>query len=565
MMKEFVQKSPGYFSGSRITAQLFMLLLLAIYFLLMPACGDGGSSEDEDGDSDSGLFDADEEIEGEVSDGDSDNDNSGEIEADDDIVGDGDVDNENVEQETDAEEAAPLYRVENGRLLDAQGRVILLRGVNFPSGEVAEWTGDKEGADALAITHIARSGFNAIRLVINWDRIEPEPDAYDTAYLDLVQHHVELAAEAGLYIIIDLHQDMYGMGFGLHGAPYWTCDEAYYESFEPIEPWFFNYFSDEVSACFDHLWQTPELQAHHWRAAREVALRVAAIERVLGFDPINEPFPGNADMYSFDGDYLYPFYEGFAETVGEVMPGRIMFIEPAVTFSMTLATNMPEPITAFTPFFFPHYYNSDVEMNHLWDGDDATDRKAIGAMKDAAIQLGAPFGYGEMGGDAATSNLDDYLESFFSILDEEFAASFLWIYNVGGSGGFSLLDGQGGFNANSWAYLRGAPSEIAGQPLSFSYNPRNGDFELQWTADADAGTTEILVPEWIRQAGLTATLDGAAMEPLIDAARSRLTIPGGTGGERSFSWTVNATDGDTETDGKAAETSDSDTENAEAL
>lgn len=60
-------------------------------------------------------------------------------------------------------------------------------------------------------------------------------------------------------MIIDMHQDLYGVGFGGNGVFYWVCDESLYESYELTEPWFVNYFTPEVQACFDVFWCDPDL------------------------------------------------------------------------------------------------------------------------------------------------------------------------------------------------------------------------------------------------------------------------------------------------------------------
>ena len=100
-----------------------------------------------------------------------------------------------------------------GRIVDAEGREVLLRGVNvnalaeywqygefptvFPFGE----------ADA---DQMAAIGWNTVRLLLSWSRVEPAPGQYDDAYLEQVRAAVRLLASRGLYTILDLHQDAWG-------------------------------------------------------------------------------------------------------------------------------------------------------------------------------------------------------------------------------------------------------------------------------------------------------------------------------------------------------------------
>ena len=65
-------------------------------------------------------------------------------------------------------------------------------------------------------------GFNCIRLLIFWSAIEPEPGVYNDTYLNLVEERVNWAEDLGLYVILDMHQDVYSAKFGGDGAPYWA-------------------------------------------------------------------------------------------------------------------------------------------------------------------------------------------------------------------------------------------------------------------------------------------------------------------------------------------------------
>jgi len=440
----------------------------------------------------------------------------------------------------DVVEPVPLYINDGAYLRDADGRAIILRGINFPSSDADYWAGKPADQDRTDLEFIAKSGFNAIRLVINWDRIEPEPDTYDADYITLVARHARLADGAGLYVIVDLHQDMYGMGFGLHGAPRWTCDESNYESFSPIEPWFFNYYSTEVSACFDGFWKSLDLQSHHHRAARELAKSLKDIDGVVGFDPHNEPFPGTILFEQFERDYLGPFYDRFGEVVGEVLPGRIVFFEPAVTFSVARDTSFAATESAPAKFFFPHYYNMTVESNLQWDGNAGADRDWVNSAAGQAERLKVPWGLGEMGGNTDTPNLDEFLLSFYDMLDQTHAASFLWLFTRG-TGGFGLVDET----TDDWkpvaaAFLRPAPSAVAGTPLEYGWDHAARTFTLDWEEDAAAGDTEIILPEWVAAAGYTLTVDGAEVTPPAADDSGRITITGGKGGQHSLSIVVDS-------------------------
>jgi endoglycosylceramidase len=432
----------------------------------------------------------------------------------------------------------PLYWTDGPLLRDRRGRAIVLRGVNIATGDLERWTVDDPAADVAAFANIARSGFNAVRLVINWDRIEPDAGVSDADYVALVARHARMAADEGLYVLVDMHQDLYGIGFGLHGAPRFSCDEANYAAWVPVEPWIMNYFSAEVSACFDHFWKTPEIRRHQEEAARAVAERIADNDLVVGFDPFNEPFPGTIAADEFDTTYLLPFYAEFAGVVGAVLPGRLFFFEPTLVFGLTCRSVMPGPLTTFAGVFAPHYYNPSVELNLLWDGNDATVGDAVGCAADVAERLDVPLAHGELGGARETPNLADYLLALYGFFDQRMTGSFIWIYSKG-TAGFGLVEeATGGWTAAARAYLRPAPSAVGGTPESFAWDTDARVFTLAWT-DGGAEGTEILLPAWIATVGYTCLLDGSAWAPVVNATGDRILIPPGAGGERSFRMQVN--------------------------
>jgi endoglycosylceramidase len=426
------------------------------------------------------------------------------------------------------------YRTDGTHILDAQGRTLVLRGVNYPSDDVAHWADEPPDADLADLQFIAQSGFNAIRLVINWDRIEPEPEALDQDYIELVARHATGASELGLYVVIDLHQDLFGLGFGLHGAPLWACSQELYDSFEPGEPWFFNYFSPSVSGCFDGFWKSPELQKHQQDAARAVAEAVAEGERVLGFDPHNEPFPGTFGFQEFEADYLWPYYQAFADNIEAALPGRLLFFEPSVLFSVNQATTFPPASCPQQAVFFPHYYNGGVEMDHLWDENVQTDSTAVAAAAAEAARMQVPWGYGELGGALDTPNLDAYLLSLYTLLDQAQASAFLWIFSHG-TGGFGLVDSvTGDWHPHAAAFLRPAPSAVAGIPLSFDWDYEAGVFSMSWDEEAGAGDSEIIVPAWVDGVGYSLVVDGEEVQPAPSPYPGRIVIPGGVGGTRDL-------------------------------
>ena len=439
----------------------------------------------------------------------------------------------------------PLYSHDGRFIRDFEGRAIILRGINVSNHYKSAVDHEPDYIGQAGYEHIAASGFNAVRLVTEWYGIEPEEGVYDEEYLDLISRRVEWATAAGLYVIIDFHQDIYGVGFNANGAPAWTCDEAYYESYEPVSPWFRNYYSEEVTACFDRFWQSEDLKRHHREAARAVAERVADNPLVMGFDPINEPWMGSLDYEEFERDLLWPFYESFAATVDEAIPERLYFLEPVVLFNALQITGLPGPIGTVQAVFAPHYYNTSVERDKLWNGNAEYDVNVVRKTQAAAEALGVPWAYGEMGGEGVTPNLDEYLLSLYGAIDDRMAGSFLWDYSKS-RGGFGVIDTDSGeYPPHAYAFLRPAPSAVAGTPTAFSWDYEALRFILAWDEDPDAGDTEIILPGWVAGKGYGLKVDGETAAPELNARGDRIIVAGGRGGSRSVEMNVNGPYGET--------------------
>ncbi|HEY2637290.1 MAG TPA: cellulase family glycosylhydrolase, partial [Solirubrobacteraceae bacterium] len=196
--------------------------------------------------------------------------------------------------------------VDGGRIVDAQGRQVLLRGVNVNSlGEYWKGTsfattfpvmnGDPQIMQGL--------GWNTVRLVLSWSKVEPARGVSNEAYLNQAAALVDRFAEAGMYTVIDLHQDAWGAtlaarfgercqapakpGIGWDGAPAWAT----------LVP-------DDVPRCFTGTRERNPAVIQAWASFfanaqgvedayvgmwGHIAQRFATSTPVAGFDVMNEP------------------------------------------------------------------------------------------------------------------------------------------------------------------------------------------------------------------------------------------------------------------------------------
>lgn len=354
--------------------------------------------------------------------------------------------------------AGPI-RVANGRFVDADGRPVVLRGLNVSGSSKVKpylpWQGPE---------HFARMkewGCNCVRFLVLWAGVEPEPGRYDDAYLDAVRQRLDWAAAANLYVILDMHQDVFGEKYGFDGAPAWAClDEGIQFTRDDEHLWGANYFDPAVMTAFDNFWAdapAPDglgVQEHFVRAWCHVAEKLGNHPAVIGYDLLNEPFYGDilhepqtvaafvrisailpfgsnplelftpcrsAKMQAFmadpgklfraldcaDGVFrsfeerkLMPFYERLTAVLAQVTPSAIFFLEPHIFASAGANSFLSRPLAGGRDImvaYAPHYYDPGCTPAIPYDGNPARAAEAFRRMASVAARLNAPVFLGEFG------------------------------------------------------------------------------------------------------------------------------------------------------------------------
>jgi endoglycosylceramidase len=384
--------------------------------------------------------------------------------------------------------------VRDGFLRDEEGRALVLRGANVANAhKTAPYFGFHRPEDFERLRD--EWGMNSVRFLVTWSAIEPERGVYDREYLDGVRERMDWAASAGLFVVLDMHQDVYGEGFGGDGAPRWTCAAEHYDAFEPISPWFLNYLNEHVVACFDAFWGSDELQDAYADAVAELATRLADHPAVLGFDVMNEPYWGSALIGVFEKQSLQPFYEKVVARVREVAPAWIAFVEPAASRNLGIPTGLAE-LAFDQAVYAPHSYDREAEEG---GGFSAERRGAVldnlTALRGEADSLGAALWVGEYGGVSRVG-----------------AGSAYWAYDR--DDGYGMLDPAGDEKPELMAALvRPAPTRVAGDDVAFAFDEETRRFTLSFRPDATLDApTEIAVPKRVYPDGYTVECGGCAWE-----------------------------------------------------
>lgn len=214
--------------------------------------------------------------------------------------------------------------VKDDKFIDPEGRQIILHGVNIveksKGRNYLSWHGPEEFA------MMRDWGFNCIRLGIIWDGLEPEPGKYDYDYLAGLDSRIQWAKDNGIYVFLDMHQDLYNAKFGGDGAPEWAVLDDGKPHINPGGVWSIAYFtSPAIHAAFDNFWANKPasdgigLQDHFARAWQIVAQRYADEPTVIGYDLFNEPFPGSSILPSLM-EKLQSAIEFYAQKYGTEKP-----------------------------------------------------------------------------------------------------------------------------------------------------------------------------------------------------------------------------------------------------
>lgn len=404
--------------------------------------------------------------------------------------------------------APPHWHVSGNALRDPEGRAVILRGVNLSGAQKnAPYLDDKTQADYQRLRDAW--GFNAIRFIMTWSAVEPTEGQYDDAYLDQVAERIGWAQQAGLVVILDMHEDVYGEGFGFDGAPRWTCDESRYAAFVPQTPWFLSNFDANVEACVDNFY-TSSREQQFVAAWGHVAARLGKQDGVIGFDVLNEPGWGTYAISMFEKDRLAPLYKDVVAAVRAKAPDWIAFLEPSSARNGGFATNLTKPFPFADVMYAPHSYDPMAESGN---GFDPTHRQAIldniAALSDEAKSLDAGLWIGEYGGNPDKPGIADYMAANYDGAGAVAASTMYWAYDKGGD--YSLLNADGTEKTALLDLLvRPYPERVAGDPTSYAFDPATKTFTF--TYKPASGETRIVAPARVYPAGYAVDCGGCSFE-----------------------------------------------------
>jgi endoglycosylceramidase len=411
---------------------------------------------------------------------------------------------------------------------------------------------------------LARNGFNTVRLGLIYGAVAPHPGQYDGDYVGSARYTERMLARQGIFSLVDFHQDLYNERFDGEGWPDWaTLDDGLPADPKPGFPATY-ITSPGLNRAFDNFWANAAgpggvgLQDRYAATWARVARAFRRDDGVLGYDLLNEPWPGNdfptcantAGCPVFDQTKLATMSRRVIAAIRGVERRHMIFYEPNVLFNFDVATNLPD-LGSNLGFSFHDYCLTGVIQ-----GAPAGCPEAEGLVFDNADARAESTGdsllLSEFG---ATDDLDT-LNRITGYADQHMVSWQEWHYcgcedpTTSGPGDLQALvkdpaqppTGANVFRDKLEALARPYPQVIAGTPERYSFDPASKRFELAYStrrADGDGsfrrGRTLVFLPQIQYPDGYVTKVRGGAIE---GSSKGRRLVLRPGGGSKRVSLTV---------------------------
>ncbi len=404
-------------------------------------------------------------------------------------------------------DAAPQLRREGRWLVDPQGRVVIVHGLNLVwkhAPYVPPAT--KAGFLARDARWLARHGFNGARVGTLWAGLTPDaPGVEDPAYGAKWQRVMDLLADQKIWMMLDAHQDQWHETYGGEGVPEWAMIRpAPYDALPPVvAPFPTGYWTPEVSTVFDNFWADQDDLLTGWADAWKIAAR--RWERqpyLMGYDLLNEPWMGlEWETCLADGcaqsyrDELQPAMERGLAAIRAIDPRNLVWWEPQQFAGGQKLDTFYERVPGERQLGFSwHNYCPDVflesqgipggDVENCWEFSRDRNRHALDQSR---TMRAAPL-MSEWG---ATDNLRA-IEIDAAVADEHLMGWTQWAYKFWNDP--TTADGDQGLfrddadlssvkRAKLRRLVRTYAQATAGTPRTMRFDAASGDFLLRYRPD----------------------------------------------------------------------------------
>lgn len=395
--------------------------------------------------------------------------------------------------------------IDSSIIQDQYGRNLILHGLNTSSSAKS----DSQRLPWIVESDVEREatefGFNFVRFLIFWDRIEPEINVINYDYLNKVEERVNWYTSRGMYVMLDMHQDIYSSVFGGDGAPEWAVHtNGNVINTDNSGPWWMKYIDPAVSTAFLNFWEYTaykDLQDNYILCWKKVAERFKNNSYVIGYDLMNEPFGGdliNTVSGQFEKTYLADFYRRLIPAIRNIDNNKYIFFEPksvGVTFGW--ASGIPKINDSRKGdkklVYSPHLYPFGLHEGQNYTALDKINIEQWKSERSKDLQLqGTPMLVGEFGLSPDNDGYDRYLTDVLKIFDD-FRSN--WSYWSNDQGGWSPLNGDRSETPILQHLIRPYPRAVAGKIIAYNYNTDSKKFWVKFKSNSDIKLpTELFIP-----------------------------------------------------------------------
>lgn len=396
---------------------------------------------------------------------------------------------------------------EAGRwMVDAEGRALLVHGVNVVAKD-APYYPSAFGFDDQDAAWLASNGLRIVRLGVLASGEMPTEGTIDEAYIDRLVATIDDLGRHHIFTLLDWHQDDYGTYFSTPGTfyladgfPAWMTLTDGAPNRQVVFPK--DYLSNPaLQQAFESFWADQKIpggkpiQTYALEMLSAVAKRVASNPWVLGYEVMNEPWPGTTWVTclsktgcpALDQTELEPYYAKAAKAIRSVDPHHMIFFEPFVTYDLgdgPTTLTLP-PGVSNTGMSFHEYGESPSNDQHVFTLTLEWSEGHAGALLNTE--------WSEAGGSYA---------SIPAQAAQEDAALMPWIYWVFDNCDIAcsatktadlLLDPHeppSGANVNPGVtdgVVRAYPIAVAGTPEKLSFDPTSRVLAFTWSTARPSG------------------------------------------------------------------------------
>ena len=457
-------------------------------------------------------------------------------------------------------------------LVDESGRVRIFHGMNvvYKTEPYHPSTDSFDPLHSLCeedIENLYKWGFNIVRLGVLWQGVEPQKNQINQTYLDTMGSIVENLGKWDIYSLIDAHQDVWNRQVCGEGFPDWTVNipdtikpfpvpvaEPFNNKNGTLEPllseclsipfWSYNY-SEVISYLFQALYDnTGGLQDSMISFWGTMASYFKRYNSVIGYDLINEPWPGNiyedpslltnpekADMIN-----LYPLYQNITNAIRNVDDVTIITYEPMGTdyASPVGFTELPDENSILNYHVYCGLTNTTGVPTNFTECIESWNNEMDIRMNDI-VRLNTVGIMSEFGDLSSEPSALALLQHYVDVADEYLQSTMYWqfkfyndittqtpfegLYNFEGE----LIQEKLTILSRTYAYA------IAGTPTLMRFNSLTSEFILKYNIDtSSAKPTEIYLNEEIHYPqGYNVIIEPASwatLEKIDDKNRIAITL-----------------------------------------